>query len=85
MEGTKKQMCAQQLIWCFRDKIIQVEAENADMREELSAFDPAFFDEIEDLKYDHHQLQVQCSEYENIVRELSGQLGIDSASLTSVT
>lgn len=54
------------------------------MREELSAFDPAFFDEIEDLKYDHHQLQVQCLEYENIVRELSGQLGIDSTSLATV-
>lgn len=60
-----------------------IEAENADMREELSAFDPAFFDEIEDLKYDHHQLQIQCSEYENIVRELSGQLGIDSAALAT--
>ena len=55
------------------------------MREELSAFDPAFFDEIEDLKYDHQQLQVQCLEYENIVRELSGQLGIDSTSLAPVT
>ncbi|KAL3136227.1 hypothetical protein ABBQ32_007239 [Trebouxia sp. C0010 RCD-2024] len=69
----------------LRDRIMQVEAENADMREELSAFDPAFFDEIEDLKYDHHQLQVQCLEYENIVRELSGQLGIDSTSLATVT
>lgn len=54
------------------------------MREELSAFDPAFFDEIEDLKYDHSQLQIQCAEYENIVRELSGQLGLDSALLTTV-
>ena len=70
---------------CCRNRILQVEAENADMREELSAFDPAFFDEIEDLKYDHHQLQTQCSEYENIVRELSGQLRIDSALLTSVS
>ena len=54
------------------------------MREELSAFDPAFFDEIEDLKYDHHQLQVQCTEYESIVRELSGQLGIDASALAHV-
>ena len=60
-----------------------IDAENADMREELSAFDPAFFDEIEDLKYDHQQLQIQCSQYENIVRELSGQLGIDSNMLTA--
>ena len=54
------------------------------MREELSAFDPAFFDEIEDLKYDHHQLQLQCQEYESIVRELSSQLGIDAASFSKL-
>ena len=54
------------------------------MREELSAFDPAFFDEIEDLKYDHHQLQLQCTEYESIVRELSAPLGIDAAVLANV-
>ena len=61
-----------------------IESENADMREELSAFDPAFFDEIEDLKYDHHQLQLQCTEYESIVRELSGQLGLNAAVLANV-
>ena len=46
------------------------------MRDELSAFDPAFFDEIEDLKYDHHQLKLRCQDYEQVVQELSGQLGI---------
>ncbi len=61
-----------------------METENADMREELSAFDPAFFDEIEDLKYDHHQLQLQCTEYESIVRELFAPLGIDAAVLANV-
>lgn len=68
----------------FREKLAVVETENSDMREELSAFDPAFFDEIEDLKYDHHQLQLQCTEYESIVRELSDQLGIDAAALAKV-
>lgn len=51
-------------------------SENDEMRNELSAFDPAFFDEIEDLKYDHHQLKLRCQDYEQVVQELSHQLGI---------
>ena len=51
-------------------------AENDDMRDELSAFDPAFFDEIEDLKYEHHQLKQRCHDYEQVVQELSSQIGI---------
>ncbi|KAL0024417.1 hypothetical protein WJX77_000946 [Trebouxia sp. C0004] len=73
-----------QEIAALRERLALIETENADMREELSAFDPAFFDEIEDLKYDHHQLQLQCTEYESIVRELSAQLGIDAAVLAKV-
>ncbi len=69
-------------LWC-RERLTVIESENADMREELSAFDPAFFDEIEDLKYDHHHLQLQCTEYESIVRELSGQLGINATTFSN--
>lgn len=72
---------------CFvinREKLASVTSENDEMREELSAFDPAFFDEIEDLKYDHHKLKLQCQDYEQIVQELSGQLGISSP-VTSYT
>ncbi|KAL0030510.1 hypothetical protein WJX79_000290 [Trebouxia sp. C0005] len=79
-EGAIDEEIAQEIA-TLRDRLALIETENADMREELSAFDPAFFDEIEDLKYDHHQLQLQCTEYESIVRELSAQLGIDAAVL----
>ncbi|DBA77876.1 TPA: hypothetical protein ACH3X1_009228 [Trebouxia sp. C0004] len=65
----------------LKERLALIETENADMR---SAFDPAFFDEIEDLKYDHHQLQLQCTEYDSIVRELSAQLGIDAAVLAKL-
>ena len=33
------------------------------MREELSAFDPAFFDELEDLKYEFEQVKMQNQQY----------------------
>lgn len=38
-----------------RDRIA---AEAETMREELSAFDPAFFEELEDLKYDFEQVRL---------------------------
>jgi hypothetical protein len=41
---------------------------------ELSAFDPAFFEEIEDLKHDHHQLALRCAEYERTIQQLSERL-----------
>lgn len=59
-----------------REQMAAVVAENDEMRNELSAFDPAFFDEIEDLKYDHHQLKLRCQDYEQVVQELSSQIGI---------
>ena len=39
-----------------RDRIA---AEAETMREELSAFDPAFFEELEDLKYDFEQVRLR--------------------------
>jgi len=47
----------------------ELEGENAALRSELSALSPAFFDEVEDLKLAHHELQQRCAEYER-------QLGI---------
>lgn len=34
----------------------QVEAENADLKSELNAFDPRFFDEVEDMKHSNYVL-----------------------------
>ena len=38
-----------------------MEAENEDLRAELDAFDPAFFEELEDLKHDRHALAQRCA------------------------
>jgi chromosome segregation ATPase len=57
-------------------RLASVEAENEDLKTELNAFDPAFFEEIEDLKHEHHQLSVQCDTQRTVIRDLSRQLGI---------
>ncbi|KAK9830546.1 hypothetical protein WJX72_012389 [[Myrmecia] bisecta] len=59
----------------LRDHIAELEAENEDLRMELNAFDPAFFEEIEDLKHEHHLLQLRCTEYDTLVHSMSAQLG----------
>lgn len=59
----------------LRERLADVEAENADLKAELNAFDPKFFDEIEDLKHEHHMLSVKVS-WEGsgrLDRERSGQ------------
>ena len=48
----------------FRSRVAALQAENDDLRAELNAFDPAFFEEIEDLKHAHHVLQQRCAEQE---------------------
>lgn len=37
----------------LESELATIRAENADLHNELAAFDPQFFDEIEDLKYQH--------------------------------
>jgi len=48
-----------------------VEAENEDLRAELDAFDPAFFEELEDLKHDRHVLAQRCAHVRRSPRPLS--------------
>lgn len=40
----------------LKEQVAEVEAENRDLKAELNAFDPRFFEEIEDLKHEHHVL-----------------------------
>ena len=47
-----------------------------DLKNELNAFDPAFFDEIEDLKHSHHRLEKNCTAYEKLLKQYSSQLGV---------
>ena len=59
-----------------RSQVLELESENDDLRQELSAFEPSFFEEIEDLKHEHHMLQEKCSQYEQIISNLSSQLPV---------
>ena len=58
----------------LQDRVSTLESENADMRSELSAFDPDFFEEIEQLKYEHHQLTQRCSEQQRTISLLMGEV-----------
>ena len=55
-------------------QLLELQGENDDLRQELSAFEPSFFEEIEDLKHDHHVLQAKCNQYEQVISNLSAQL-----------
>jgi len=63
----------------LQERVSALEGENADMRSELSAFDPDFFEEIEQLKYEHHQLTQRCSEQQRTIALLMGEASGDSA------
>ena len=59
----------------LKEQQSELEAENRDLKNELNAFDPAFFEEIEDMKHEHHQLTLQVRQYEDMLRELTATLG----------
>lgn len=63
----------------LKDKVAAIERENNDLKSELNAFDPAFFEEIEDLKHDHYQLQQTCSSQAGLIDQLRAQLGQNAA------
>ena len=42
-------------------KVLTLKAENQSLRQELSAMDPKFFEEVEDLKYAYQQVRVIAS------------------------
>ena len=45
----------------LRDKLAKAKRENEELKGELNCFDPAFFDEIEDLKYNHNEMVDACA------------------------
>lgn len=47
------------------------------LRKELEAFDPAFFEEIEDLKYNYQKAIETNVLYEKQLRQLSRQFGVN--------
>ena len=64
-------------VWWFCVQLAAATAENRDLKNELNAFDPAFFDEIEDLKLSHHSLSSACGRYEELLRTYTARLGLD--------
>lgn len=58
-----------------RERLARAEEENKALRLELSALEPEFFEEIEDLKWDHHQLQQRAAQYEGLIAGLAAELG----------
>ena len=55
----------------LRGELAALQLESEDLKKELNAFEPAFFEEIEDLKFQHLQLQKHCAALES---QLSGAL-----------
>ena len=51
-------------------------AENADLRAELDALDPAFFDEVMDMKRAYHEQAGVLERYEELLRRYAAQLGV---------
>ncbi len=52
----------------LRSRLSEVEAENGDLKAELNAFDPRFFDEIEDLKHEHYVLSIKVRVVHSLAR-----------------
>mmetsp|Transcript_17863 Transcript_17863/g.21409 ORF Transcript_17863/g.21409 Transcript_17863/m.21409 type:complete len:84 (+) Transcript_17863:1-252(+) len=66
----------------MQQKLAACQSENRDLKNELNAFDPAFFDEVEDLKHSHYELTQVCDKYEGLLREYTRDLGVPFTPLT---
>lgn len=51
------------------------------MRDELAALDPAFFDEVEDLKFALKRANVLIAQYDGVIVEVAQRLGCDVSEL----
>jgi len=54
----------------------RLEEENVDLRAELGALDPSFFDEIEALKLKAHRQGEVLGRYESLLRQYADALGL---------
>jgi regulator of replication initiation timing len=72
-DGQQDAQAAQQLV-SLQQQVSALQQENQELRHELGAFDPAFFEELEDLKHSHHQLQQKATAQAKLIRQLQHQL-----------
>ena len=59
----------------LREKLAKAKRENEELKGELNCFDPAFFDEIEDLKYNHNEMVDACA-YMHVVHAHAPNSGL---------
>ena len=71
---SRKHFCTRTHIICLSNLTFLVSFQ---LRKELEAFDPAFFEEIEDLKYNYQKAVERNVLYERQLKNLSKQFGID--------
>jgi len=59
----------------IKRRLQTLEQENVDLKAELDSLDPAFFEEVEDLKYQHRETQQLAGHYEEMLQLLSERYG----------
>ena len=57
-------------------EIKRLQNENADLRAELDALDPAFFDEVMEMKRHYHAQAKVLEKYEDLLGRYAAQLGV---------
>lgn len=60
----------------LRQRLAAISSENEALKGELAAFDPQFWEELEDLKYSRHDLAAKVERFTATIRSLSAQLNI---------
>ena len=60
-----------------RQRLAAVSSENEALKNELDAFDPQFWEDLEDLKFSRHELAEKVEMYTATIRSLSTQLNVD--------
>ncbi|KAJ3152611.1 hypothetical protein HDU89_001304 [Geranomyces variabilis] len=76
-EWAAQQKQARDDILALHKKLEAKEKQNEELQEELSAFDPAFFEELSDLKWNYSEAVRVNVQYEEVIRDFSGKLGLD--------
>jgi hypothetical protein len=64
------------VLQALRQRLAVVSTENEALKSELNAFDPEFWEELEDLKHSRHELLAKVERYMATIRSLSAQLNI---------
>ncbi|KAJ1484060.1 hypothetical protein T484DRAFT_1894999 [Baffinella frigidus] len=58
-------------------RLRELQEENDELKAELNSFDPAFWDDIEDLKYNHNEMVKLVDRYEALLSHLSSKYGFE--------